>query len=67
MADHRLDNIVNKLSIIECELRTIIEEMFPEVWREMNDDRGGYREELAELRREFDELKASIQESRVSA
>ena len=67
MSDYRLDNVVDKLSIIERELRAIIEEMFPEIWREMAEDRGGYREELAELRKELSELKASIQENRVSA
>jgi len=64
---YELDNIKNRLGTIERELRELVEEMFPNIWREIADDRRGYNEELAELRKELGELKASIQENRVSA
>jgi hypothetical protein len=56
MSDDRLNNIENTLSTIKRELREVIEEMFPNIWREMADDRHEYREELADLRKELGEL-----------
>jgi len=52
-----MDNIEDRLRCLEHELREL-----NHVWREIADDRRGYGEEFAQLRKELGELKAGIQE-----